>query len=349
MPPVWRSVDPKDGPFRLDICSDIRKAKLGNREVTLFQGATCPYLKTLSILLVFLMPNLGAGASYRKSTEGRDVVKNKIYPKRKKVEISPNFGYILNQSYIETQVLNMGFNYFFSENWGFGLDITKGMNSDKDDRWCIENFYNDPAEIIGDSCGSADVVWDGSSGADNSTITQRARDEHPNDEKYPADDAAVGNGTSMGPAYVPIREIDTIITGNLIWTPIYGKALILLSTTVYFDLYLEGGLGLAQSDYYPKQEKLKNGNTSRGEYEPGAKQPAARLGAYKNESYAYGEAGRPASEKKSNVLVNLGIGQKFHFGGMFHVKVFLRDMVILGTPGGFENLMALYAGVGIRF
>ena len=40
------------------------------------------------------------GVTYRKATEGKEVVKNKLYPKRKKVEISvPNLGIVMNQSY----------------------------------------------------------------------------------------------------------------------------------------------------------------------------------------------------------------------------------------------------------
>lgn len=263
---------------------------------------------------------------YKKATEGKDVVKNKLYPKDGRVEISgPNAGLILNQSYINTILVGGGLNYWFSEIWGVGFDFNLGMNSDKSERECIENFYNDPEGKIGAACGGPDDMKDVAK-------------------------------ASYGPAYVPIREINNIITLNALWAPIYGKQLVFLSTTSYFDLYFEFGGGLVMSQYSPKKDILNNGNVSRPyRYDEKDNEPVDRdgkkikAGASAAETDSYGVDGRPEPEANSNVLINVTVGQKFHFGGLMHVKLYLRDMLIVGTQTGFENLLSLHVGVGARF
>lgn len=263
---------------------------------------------------------------YKKATEGKDVVKNKLYPKDGRIELSgPNAGIILNQSYVNTILVGGGLNYWFSEQWGVGFDFNLGLNSDKSERECIENFYNDPKDEVPEVCGSAD----------NLSGKEKA---------------------NFGPAYVPIREISNIIMLNALWAPIYGKQLIFLSTTSYFDLYFEFGGGLVMSQYYAKQDTLKNGNTSRPfSYDKTTNEPIdenskpIKAGASATETYAYGTDGRPDPEPNSNVLLNVTVGQKFHFGGLMHVKLYLRDMLIVGTQTGFENLLSLHVGLGVRF
>ena len=74
-----------------------------------------------------------------------------------------------------------------------------------------------------------------------------------------------------------------------------------------------------------------------------------KIGATADEDFAYGVAGRPDPISGQHVALNLGIGQKFHFGGRFHIKVALRSTTLLGTEQGIESLFALYGGAGIRF
>lgn len=253
---------------------------------------------------------------------------NKMYPKKETFELNlANFGFILNQAYIETLLYGVGATYYFSEVWGFGADIMLGNNTDKPERACIENFYNDPFEKTGAPCGDASNL---------------------NDTNY--EDANAEFQGNFGPAYVPIREINSMIIGNLLWNPIYGKQLVFLSSTSYFDLFVEMGLGLANSTFYPKQEILKNGNAARGAFnEDPKKAKDDKIGAKKSETYAYGTEGRPDPESQSNVLVNLGVGQKLHFAKRFHIRLDLRNITLLGTPSGFENLFILFAGAGMRF
>ena len=276
------------------------------------------------LFCIFMSSFIGQSFSamaYEKATEGTDVVKRKLYPKRKKIEFSaPYAGLILNQSYIESFMVGGAINYFLSESTGFGLDFGLAINSDKDERSCIENFYNDPLDKIGKACGG------------------------PGDISDPDDKA------NYGPAYVPIREIQNIIVLNYLWTPVYGKQLIFMSFTSYFDLFFEFGAGLANSLYYDKRETLANGNKARGRFGRNGNQPDGQnIGAETNETDSYGESGRPSPASESHILANITVGQKFHFGGRFHVKVFLRNMTLLGTPSGFENLIALFGGAGIRF
>ncbi len=260
--------------------------------------------------------------NYQKSTEGQEVVLNKIYPKRSKLELGGGVGFILNQSYVETTLLGAGLSYYFSEEWGIGIDFAMASNKDKPERGCIENFYNDPDDEVGVPCGGPDMLG----GAKNA---------------------------NYGPAYVPIREISNILTANVIWSPVYGKQLVLLSTTSYFDLFIEGGASLVGSKFYAKQETLNNGNPSRGQFQidpnTGATLPNQRIGASINEEDSYGVNGRPIPQDQSNIALNLGVGQKFHFGKRFQLRMYLRNMTILGTESGFENLFALYLGAGVRF
>lgn len=275
----------------------------------------------LDLLILFLSLSLASMAfGYDRAIEGADNVRNKLYPRKSKFEVNiPNAGLILNQSYVDSFVLGGGIIYHMSEEWGVGFDGVQVLNSDKAERSCIEQFYNDPLDELGSVCGDEDELL--------------ALPE--------------GSKANFGPAYVPIREIQNIFTLNAIWTPVYGKQLIFMSATSYFDLFFEFGLGLALSDFYPKQDTLRNGNQSRGVFDADGNSDD-NLGAGPDELYAVGEDGRPDPESQQHVLANLGIGQKFHFGNRFHIKLYLRNMTLLGTDAGFDNLFVLYGGFGLR-
>lgn len=274
-----------------------------------------------------------ASADYRKATEGRDVVMSKLYPKSERFELGlPAVGFVMNQSYVSTILLGADASYFLNETLGFSFVMNTAMNQDKAERTCIENFYYDPSNEVGVACGK-----------DNLKAADKNNDQFPR----------------FGPAYVPIREIQQILIANAIWTPVYGKQLFSLGgTTSYFDLFLELGVGMAQSKFYKKLEVLKNGNLPRGVYmdptAPGNDPAEAaanndKIGALPDTPQFYGKAGRPPVREGSNPLLNLGLGQKFHFGHMFHVKIYVRNMTLLATDQGFENLFAIYGGIGLRF
>lgn len=282
-------------------------------------GALCG---TLAMVCCLYQPAFG----YRRAVQSKDNVKNKLYPRKERFELSvPNLGIILNQSYVQTQLLNAGLVYHLSSEWGVGLDFSMALNQDRPERICVESFYNDPDNQLGDPCGDVGAL----------------------EELGPRGVGAGNRNANYGPAYVPIREIGNIISLSAVWVPVYGKQLVLKSSTSYFDLYFEFGGALVSSTYYPKMSTLLNGKPSRGQANADGSLP--EIGAEPDEAYAYGEEGRPGAESQSHVAINLGIGQKFHFARKFHVKLYLRNMTLLGTPNSFDNLFALFGGVGMRF
>lgn len=274
----------------------------------------------LATSCMFASPSLFAVGGYKKATEDDEVVKNKLFPKKEKVEVNgPNFGAILNQSYVNTFLIHGGINYYSSELWGFGVEGAFALNQDKDARNCIENFYNDFAFSVDDECGPA---------------------------------SGLNGKANYGPAYVPIRETKYIIAGNAVYTPVYGKQLLFLSATSYFDLFFIFGAGVVISDYYPQQTDLKNGKTSRNKfYDPDQPDSASNVkpGAGADETTSYGIDGRPAPETSTSPMINVGIGQKYHFMKRFHIKAELRNYTLLATPTGFDNFFTLWGGFGVRF
>ncbi|MBC7658640.1 MAG: outer membrane beta-barrel domain-containing protein [Chitinophagaceae bacterium] len=273
-------------------------------------------------------------ADYKKSTEGKEVVMGKLYPKSERWELAlPELGIIMNQSYVNTTLLGGGLTYWMNENLGFSFSGSIAQNSDKAERTCIESFYFDPSNEVGVACGGPGLLT-------NADTTQPQPDGFP---KY-------------GPAYVPIREIQQIMMFNVVYAPVYGKQLFMKSSTSYFDLFLELGVGFATSKFYPKRDVLENGNTPRGTYiDPNTNDAAtaaannAKIGATADQTDSYGIGGRPKPLSQGNPLLNLGIGQKFHFGKVFDVKVYVRNMTLLGTDQGFDNLLVLHVGLGMRF
>lgn len=269
-------------------------------------------------------------ADYKKATEGKEVVMGKLYPKSERFELSlPDVGVIMNQSYVNTLLLGGSATYFLSENLGFSLSGAVGSNSDKAERTCIESFYYDPTNAVGVACGDPSLL--------------------------PKDDPENDGFPRYGPAYVPIRELQQVLVANVVWAPVYGKQLFLKSATSYFDLFVELGLGFATSKFYPKRELLANGNVPRGTYTDPMNDPVVaaaangKIGARAEETDSYGIGGRPKAKNEGNVLLNLGVGQKFHFGKLFFVKVYIRNMTLLGTDQGFENLLGLHGAIGVRF
>jgi outer membrane beta-barrel protein len=277
-----------------------------------------------TILFVFTSTQaLAAVGGYKKATEGEDVIKNKLYPKKGKVELNgPNLGLILNQSYVDSYLINAGMNYFWSESWGMGAEVSFVMNKDRFERDCVENFYNDPDYEISDECGSPDKIVDGDG------------------------DGEKGN---FGPAYVNIREYNMLLTGNAIWNPIYGKEIFFLAAVVNFDVFVSMGGGLAMTTFYPLDTSLNNGKESRGNFPAPGSTTGQRPGAEPNETDSYGKAGRPAPQKESKIFLDAGIGQKVHINQKLNFKAELRNHIVLGTPGGFDMFFTLWGGLGFRF
>ncbi len=291
---------------------------------------------TMLLLLpgtILLTASGAKAADYRKATEGQDVVMGKLYPKSERIELGlPELGFVMNQSYVSTLLVGGSATYFMSESLGFSANFTTAINNDKPERTCIENFYFDPSNEVGVACGEVGLL----------------KNTDANNDGFPR----------YGPAYVPIRELQQVLMANVVWSPVYGKQLLFLSGTSYFDLFFELGFGFATSTFYQKADRLKNGNKPRDKYidpndpindKEAANASNAKIGALPEQTKFYGIDGRPTAKTDNNPVLNLGLGQKFHFGRLFHFKVFVRNMTLLGTDKQFENLLAIYGGVGLRF
>jgi len=252
-----------------------------------------------------------------RASDKKEVVLNKLFPKKSKIELNGNFGFILNQSYVNSMILNGGANYFWSEEWGVGLEVSSFMNKDRDERTCIENFYNQPNSRYSPPCGTS------------------------------IPDYYVKQGSNYGPAYVPIRELQSMILVNAIWNPVYGKQIMLLSATSYFDVFVTMGAGFANSVEYPKSLTLRNGRPSRGSFISNSR--TGNPGASPSETNLYGVEGRPDPKSGSLPVINFGIGQKYHFMNRFSLKAELRNYTLLGTQSGFDNFFSLWAGAAVRF
>lgn len=276
------------------------------------------------IVAGFILAEVSEAAVYRKATEGNAVVMNKLYPKKKKFELDLDGGEILNQSYIQSFVVHAAGTYFMSEVWGVGVDFVYSINMDKNERKCVETFYNNPNDVAMPVCQSEGGPED-----------PRSLDD-PNAKVW----------ANYGPGYVPIREMKYMIAANVIWTPVYGKQLLLLSATSYFDLFFSFGGGVAMSDYYPQQEILHNGKMSRGRFDTVDR--ANNPGAEASETDSYGVAGRPPFESKVSPMVCASIGQRYHFGKKFTLKAELKNYMLVATEQGFETFFTLWGGVGIR-
>ena len=205
-------------------------------------------------------PLFGKSKRFTKATEDEDdVVKNKLFPKRRRVEIAgPDVGAVLNQSYVASYVLHANINYYWKEEWGFTLEGLFVINQDKSERYCIENFYNDFENKVAASCPVPGTAID--------APLYSGTDEQGNPVTVP--------GANFGPAYVPVRELNYVVTGAAVWNPVYGKQLAFLTRTVYFDLFITIGGGLAFSTYYPEQTILKNGKLSRNRFDPATSRTA---------------------------------------------------------------------------
>jgi len=292
--------------------------------------------------LFFMKPSLFARI-YKKSIYYEEVVKNKIYPLKNKIEFTIlSGGFIINQSFHKSNVINGGITYFFNKFWGIGLEGSYVINEDKPERTCIENFYNvtekHSAGLGGASC------WGG--GGERQNLSE--------------------NFANYGPAYLGIREITAIIGLNFSWNPLYGKQLVMLSKTNHFDVFVSMTGGVVLSDYYKRSDTLKNGNLSRATKsnnielnhkkdsdgkltnEPESIKRDGKVGAHEEDVQLYGIAGRPEVEHQITPFAKFGIGQKYHFAGIYNFKIELQNYLLIGTDSGVENIILFLGGFGIR-
>ena len=265
---------------------------------------------------------------YRKATEGQVVVLRKLFPKKKSLEINANFGAILNQSFVDTMMLHGGVSYHFSEEWGIALEGAMAMNSDKTERQCIESFYNnfDEDKPLKAKC----VIQDGGA---------LVKGKDPS--------ASFAN---IGPAYMPIIEIDKLFSLSAVWSPVYGKQIFsFLPRTSHMDIFITFGGGMAMSTFYAQRETLANGNKARYKEKITTNTtPWNEHGASFDQKTSWGVGGRPPADQPSNVFLSFGVGQKYYFLKRLFIKVELRNFTMLGTSEGYHNFFTMWGGLGFR-
>jgi outer membrane beta-barrel protein len=297
------------------------------------------------VILFIVLSHSFTSFALKRASAGRETVKNKLYPKKNKIEVSFPFGIILNQALIDSQVVGGSVGYYFNEQWGFHIEYIKSLNEDRGQRYCLENFYNDSNSNLSASCAN---------------VSMKDPDEglyDPNGKLFTA--------ANFGPVYLGIREIDFILTGSVSWNPIYGKQLSFLSLTNRFDIFLNLGVGLTFSDYYEdtnettiketgetktlrgvlKDDELKNVKT--------LKTCPKTIGICPDESYDYrnyiGTAGRPKVSKDMTFTLSSAIGQKVHFANYFHGKAEIRNYTLFGTQDTIDTFFVVWVGLGFRF
>ena len=294
------------------------------RKGTLFTAIFCFF-----VTLFFAVTT--AQAQYRKAVEGNEVVKSKLYPRSGKIQINAlQVGTVLNQSFVNTMLINLGVTYHFNEWHAVNVEGFFGISSENDARKCVESFYFDPERA--QRAGSGGVC---SEDADP-TYTDAQEPQAPAGEAY------VGGPYHRKPAYMAIRQIDQMFGINYQWTPVYGKQLILLSATSYLDVYFNAGLGLAMSTYWPKKTTINRGSTTVDIPSEGT----AVVGEF-------GKAGRPEAQKQTSPVLSLGIGNRFFFARNFLVNFEFRNNTVFGGNGAggsdIMNFFALWGGLGIMF
>lgn len=231
-----------------------------------------------------------------------DQIMNRLFPKTKKLELGLSGGFLLNPAFVDTQLAEASGRYFFSESWGIGLSHAIAQNKDRGERECVESFYNDPQYEVEAVCGSED-------------------------ESGEIDGAEEAN---VGPAYMPIRQLESLTTAYGDYSLAYGKMIFLHGATGHFDLRVRFGSGITRSTYYEQQ--------------PNERQP----GVVAADSSRYGEAGRPAPERQATPHLYLGLAEDLLFLKRFTFGGEVASYLLMGTPRGTEPFLVIRIGVGIR-
>ena len=290
----------------------------------------------LSFLIILCFLNSRSLYSRNFTTDTDATVLHKHYPKKYRVEILPTATMLLNQSYISTYFIGGQLSFYPSEAFGLHLEGSFGFNQDLPSRHCLETFYNDPStkKELKYVCGY-NLLQEKGIVQTNSPEARKAIGDH-----ILAQNATLA---SLGPAYVPIRELSMLIALTASWNIIYGKQLAFMKFTNYFDLYLKFGGGLALSNYYPAQIAVKGGdgrkyrthsvqsNTTPTECDKSYGVCVSGTNKAANWEDLIGTAGRPEAQKEISPLVTTALGYRFHFLKRLHLSTEIRSYLLIGT------------------
>ena len=272
-------------------------------------------------------------ASSAKDPSGLSVeIKNRLYKTHKTFELRLQGGLILNNPYLEPMAMHGAATYYLTPNLGLGVDFLYAINTDKNERVCVETFYNTHNHNLGlPACtGSYD---------------SQASQQHLAPYVEGGAKATPPPYPNMGPAYAPIREINMVIAGTLTWLPFYGKILLFMSRVAHTHTFLTLGGGVAMSDFYPEKKTTASGHILRGPTPPaGSKKKAPGVPA--TNTNEYGEGGRPTPIQETTPTLTLGVGQKFHLSSHIALLIEGRGMFLFGTEDSYEVYFAVWGGLG---
>lgn len=264
-------------------------------------------------------------------------IKEKIYTTKKRFEIRAQGGGILNNPYVEPYLMQGSATYYISSTLGFGLDISYAfMNRDKNERLCIETFYN--------THNHPNIQLPPCTGSYNPEKTKHDLAPYAPGGAQPV----ASNPPNVGPAYSPVREINLIAAGSMVWLPFYGKILLFMSQVVHFHTMLILGGGVTMSDFYPEKLNASNGHPLRGAT-PAPGTDIKEPGVSPEEVNEYGEVGRPKPIAETSPTFILGIGQKFHITPHIALVFEGRSINLFGTSEGFENYFFVSGGLAFGF
>ncbi len=322
----------------------------------------------LSFLLILWFLNSSSLYSRNFTTDSDETVLYKNYPKKYRFEILPTATMLLNQTYISTYFIGGQLSFYPSETFGLHLEGSFGFNQDLASRHCLETFYNDPTKKeLKYLCGY-NLLQEKGIFETNSPEARKAIGDHILSQKAKL--------ASLGPAYVPIRELTTLMALTVSWNIIYGKQLAFMKFTNYFDLYLKFGGGIALSNYYPAQIAVKGGdgrkyrthsvqlNTATNECDKSYGVCVNGSNTAPNWEDLIGVAGRPEALKEISPLVTTALGYRFHFLKRLHLSAEIRSYLLIGTQKNrevkdegdqtstflqyFEHYLMISGGLGFR-
>lgn len=312
--------------------------------------------------LTFGLNNKVQAADYKSAVEGNEVVKGKFYPKQSRFQVNLlQGGMILNQSFIDTFLYSAQATYHINEWHAISIDALVGFSVDRDERDCVENFYYDTERATNagakEFCDRKNEQPATTSSSDDEPMPTRIKDQ----ASWTTEKSQRGP-FQRKPAYMGIREIKQMFGVNYQWTPVYGKALWFMSGVGYMDFFLNGGAGIAISDYYPRQTSTlcyaTYNQPSSGEATCDIKTQGT------SNPNGFGKAGRPKPEQQVSPAIALGMGSRFYLGRVpgrsanttaaaFLANLELRNYTVVGSApagdSGLMNFFGLWGGLGMMF
>ena len=280
----------------------------------------------ISIALCGLFVNEKATARDQRTDHSDAFILDRLFPKQGVIELGTDVGFVLNPAFVETRILQVSMRYFITETWGLGLGVGMAAANDRNERVCVESFYNDPDHEVDAPCAAVDE----------------------------GDGLATAKTANIGPAYVPIREIRQMVTLYADYTLAYGKLILLHGATTHFDLRLRFGGGMTISDVYDERTYVRGRPDlqTRGALPPeGSTEPKPGVGPQDQDGDGlyYGKEGRDQPRQEKVPHLYLGFAEELLFFRRFFLEGELAGLVFLGTSSGFTPVLLARFGMGVRF